>query len=140
MFAPESDPLNPTALGAQPSLTAEDEKLKRPPNAFILFHRAVHAAVLTEHLDLPQLEVNRLIGRMWQTADEQSRNYYRDHARTCSDVFRTLHPDMDDMKHKKTTPKTASVKVPEPIRVKVVLLDRDIGGSAQSLQPVGLYE
>jgi hypothetical protein len=126
MYGSEVDTAAPPPVAELSTLTTEDETLKRPPNAFILFYRAVHAAVLTEHLELADLEVNRLIGRMWRATDDQTRGYWRDRARTLADLFRTVHPDWEELKHKKANCKTASVRLPEPIRLKVILLDHDI--------------
>jgi hypothetical protein len=127
MLGTDPDLPLPVPVAEPPGLTAEDEVHQRPPNAFILFYRAIHAAVITDNLHLPDLEVNRLIGRMWQSADEQTRSYYREQARTVADLFRQIHPDFDELKRKRINFKTASVKVPEPVRVKVILSDHDIG-------------
>jgi hypothetical protein len=123
MFAPDVDPNSAVPLDAAQTLTSEDENLKRPPNAFILFYRAVHAAVLTDHLDLPELEINRLIGQMWRATEESTRAFYREQAKNLAEAFREIHPDYDEQRHKKPASRSALVKLPEPIRLKVILND-----------------
>jgi hypothetical protein len=126
MFGPDS-----ADLPAQPlSLTPEDEALKRPPNAFILFCRSVGPSVTAANPGMSELQVNHLLGKMWQVYDRPSKDYYREQAQELMDTFKLVHPDSYEFRHKKHQPH-ANIKAAEPIRIKV-LLD---GGEPQPIGP-----
>jgi hypothetical protein len=101
-------------------LLPDDEAAKRPPNAFILFCRTLRPSIRSENPDLTEVDINRILGKMWQVADEGSRGYYRDYAKQLSDEFRARHPEYEEERRKKHLPRT-STKGPEPIRLRVVL-------------------
>jgi hypothetical protein len=116
MFGPDG-----ADLPAQPlSLTPEDEAMKRPPNAFILFCRAVAPAVTSANPGMSHLDVNHLLGKMWQVSDKAAKSYYREQARQLMDSFKASHPDYYELRHKRQHTRT-TVKAPEPIRIRVVL-------------------
>jgi hypothetical protein len=112
------------------SLTSEDEAMKRPPNAFILFCRAVAPAVTSANPGMTDLDVSHLLGKMWQVSDKAAKNYYREQARKLMDAFKAIHPDDYELRHKNQHGRT-TVKAPSPIRIKVVL----DGGEQQPFRP-----
>jgi hypothetical protein len=114
-------------------LLPEDEMAKRPPNAFILFCRAIQASIRAENPEISNPDIYGLIGKMWQLTDETMRTFYRDEAKTLGETFRATHPEYESEKRKKPVPLSA-VKPPEPIRLKVLIVDDDIG--AQALCPL----
>jgi hypothetical protein len=106
-------------------LLPEDEAAKRPPNAFILFCRTIQPSLRAENPDLSDIEIYRLIGKMWQLAEDSMRGFYREQAKTLSDAYRASHPEYDAEKRKKPLP-TSATKAPEPIRLKVVFVDDEM--------------
>jgi hypothetical protein len=117
MLVPDQDGAPPQVQLAV--LTADDEAAKRPPNAFILFCRSLKPSLMDDP-EITELDANRLLGKMWQVTDEQTHIYYREQAIQLADLYRSLHPDYDDLRRKKQPPHQ-NIKVADPIRIKVIL-------------------
>ncbi|KAK8888120.1 Transcription factor SOX-17 [Tritrichomonas musculus] len=97
---------------------------KRPPNAFILFMKAVSPSVSQSNPNLSQNDINKLIGKMWQMAEETIRNEFREQAKQLAETFKNMHPNYIEYTKKKKVMSQPG-DVPEPIRIKVIL-NRDI--------------
>jgi hypothetical protein len=110
----------PDAVLTALRLLPEDETAKRPPNAFILFCRSLRPSIRTENPDLPDVELNRTLAKLWQMADEPTRVFYREHAKTLREEYRGSHADCDP-EHSKKSASRAIVKEPQPIRLRVIL-------------------
>ena len=105
-------------FGTNNQQLGEDDKI--PPNAFILFMRAVRQNVLQDDSnEVTEETVDTIIGKMWQMLNEESKNVYREQAKEIAEKFRTEHPDYPDKKPKKS-PELQCKKSPEPIHVKVI--------------------
>jgi hypothetical protein len=125
-----------SALPASDSVSVllpEDEMAKRPPNAFILFCRAIQASIRAENPEMSNTDIYGRIGIMWQLTDEMTRTFYRDEAKTLGETFRATHPEYESEKRKKPVPPSA-VKPSEPIRLRVLIVDDQI--AAQELSPL----
>ena len=94
---------------------------KRLPNAFILFMKAVSPSVSQNNPNLSQNDVDKLIGKMWQMADDATRNEFREQAKQIAETFKSLHPDYVEPSRKKKVLTQQSIKSPEPIQIKVIL-------------------
>ena len=94
---------------------------KRLPNAFILFMKAVSPSVAQNNPDLSQNEIDKLIGKMWQMADDATRIEFREQAKQIAETFKTLHPDYVEPSRKKKVIASQIEQTPEPIQIKVVL-------------------
>ncbi|ORX89130.1 putative HMG box protein, partial [Basidiobolus meristosporus CBS 931.73] len=49
----------------------------RPPNPFFLFRKDKQASVFAQHRGISNLEVSKVVGRMWKTASFQEKEYYQ---------------------------------------------------------------
>ncbi|OHT13895.1 HMG box family protein [Tritrichomonas foetus] len=94
--------------------------IKRPPNAFIIFYRNCKPEILKAKENLTANEIDRMIGNMWHMADEETRSQYREQAKQLAEIFKNVHPDFIDSSRKRKNPSQLS-KVPEPIRIRVIL-------------------
>lgn len=113
-------PREPMVPPPQPQITAEDEEKRRPPNAFILFDRAMRQAMAIQNPDLTPEEINRSMGSLWQLTDETVRNIYRQQAQELKELWHQLHPgEVVEVRKKRTT--SSQAKMPEPIRIRVIL-------------------
>lgn len=99
-------------------LTPDDEDRQRPPNAFIIFDRAMRSEV--SWTDVAPEDIGRQIGRLWQAADEQTREVYRQQARELREVWQQLHPGETPDTRKRRNP-VQPTKTAEPIRIRVIL-------------------
>lgn len=112
-------------------ITAEDEEKRRPPNAFILFDRAMRQAMAIQNPELTTEEINRSMGSLWQLTDEQVRNVYRQQAQELKELWHQLHPgEVIEMRKKRIS--VSQAKTPEPIRIRVIL---DAGSPLASAIP-----
>jgi hypothetical protein len=143
MFGGEADPGQPMSLPPLPALTPTDENIKRPPNAFILYLRAIKEGLSNANPQLSDLELNKLIGRSWQMSDETARGYYRGHATALADQFKELHPDYPESRPRKVIT-VSPAKTAEPIRLKVILdgceQDGILPGPQLTEDPLGLLK
>jgi hypothetical protein len=108
----------------------EDEAARRPPNAFILFCRAVRPSICAENPAMSDADIYGLIGKMWQLTDESLRAFYREQAKTLAEAYRAAHPDYEIEKRKRPA-QLPGAKAPEPIRLKVLLEDGAIGEGSE---------
>lgn len=99
------------------------EPLRRPPNAFYLFMKSLTPGIYQENADVPHEDVDKLIGRMWAFADENTRNIYREQAHRLALEFKALHPDFVETIRRKRKSNSSSNPTVEPIHVRVILND-----------------
>jgi hypothetical protein len=97
-------------------LTPEDEAMKHPPNAFVLFRGAIAPA----NPGMSGFDISQLLGKMWQVSNNATKTYYRKQARLLMDAFKAAESDDSELRHKRQHPRT-NIQVMAPIRIKVVL-------------------
>ena len=136
MFVEEKPPEQPQeaiALTAA-QITAEDEDRHRAPNAFILYDRAMRQEFAVNS-ELSPEEISRTIGRLWQAADDQTREVYRQQARELREVWQQLHPGEtpEPRKRRNTVQPT---KTAEPIRIRVILDGGDVAPPSPTVPSV----
>ena len=135
MFAEEKgsdqapEPLPPVQL------TAEDEEKHRPPNAFILFDRAMRQEVALQNPEFSQDEVSRAVGRLWQMASEATKTAYRQQAHALRELWQHLHPGETPETRKRKNP-VQQTRGEDPIRIRVILDGGEaIPHSAAAVEP-----
>ena len=115
----------------------EDDKL--PPNAFILFMRAVRNTVPQDNLtDVNEDDIEPLIGKMWQMLDEETKNLYRAQAKEAYKKFKKEHPNYMEKK----APKNIEIneKKCEPMHIKVIFNDDNNSSATQLSDPLSLLK
>lgn len=99
--------------------------IKRPPNAFIIFYKHWKTELLASKDNIPTKdnipsnEIDRMIGKMWQMADEETKANYREQAKQLSELFKQVHPESSEPRKRKNI--SLQSNVPEPIQIRVIL-------------------
>lgn len=79
----------------------DDSKMKRPPNAFILFCIEQRTMVREENPDMPNIEISRLLAEKWKETSDEVKKPYTLKAKEQQQEFKRLHPDYKYDKAKK---------------------------------------
>lgn len=108
----------PEAALVQPHVSHDDDEKQRPPNAFILFDRAIREEFMRANPMLPPEEIGRSIGHLWRVQDEERRDVYRRQAHELRAAWHQMHPG-----ESRPGPRRRQhvAKMPEPIRIRVIL-------------------
>ena len=89
----------PPAPNIQPMMDSviddgsNEEALRRPPNAFILYSQDKRASVSQENPTLSNTEVSRILGQMWKTVPNDEKLKYKMKAQTLQEQFKQEHPN-----------------------------------------------
>lgn len=94
------------------------EEIKKRSNAFMNFYLHCKDELLKSNENVEITEIDRMIGKMWQVADEETKHSYREQAKQFAELYKRVHPDFLETRRRKIS---SQGKVPEPIRVKVIL-------------------
>jgi transcription factor SOX7/8/10/18 (SOX group E/F) len=65
----------------------------RPPNAFILYSQAMRSAVRQENPSLSNLEISRLLGKMWKEVGPDTKLRFKQQAAVAQTEFKEQHPN-----------------------------------------------
>ena len=69
------------------------EVVHRPPNAFILYSQERRSSVQAENPALSNIEISRLLGKMWKEVPSSSKLLYKQKAQMLQEEFKQKHPD-----------------------------------------------
>ncbi|KAH0795953.1 HMG box family protein [Histomonas meleagridis] len=79
----------PDASTSQP---CHPEQIHRPPNAFILYSQEMRSSVQQENPNLSNIEVSRLLGKMWKEVPSSSKLAYKQRAQKLQEEFKQKNP------------------------------------------------
>ncbi|KAL0090528.1 high mobility group box domain-containing protein [Phycomyces blakesleeanus] len=81
------------ALGSIAQLSSSQKRLKRPPNAYLLFNRAMRHRLLEESPKRTVAEISKEIGDRWKVLEQSERDRYIEEARMLKEDHQREHPD-----------------------------------------------
>ncbi|KAH0793524.1 HMG box family protein [Histomonas meleagridis] len=79
-------------FGNYDSNVESDDNAKRPPNAFILYSQAMRDSVRQENPSLSNIEVSRILGKMWKEVPSETKLQYKQKAQQLQEDFKKNHP------------------------------------------------
>jgi transcription factor SOX7/8/10/18 (SOX group E/F) len=65
----------------------------RPPNAFILYSQSMRSAVRQENPAMSNIEVSRLLGKMWKEVGPETKLRFKQEAAVAQEEFKQQHPN-----------------------------------------------
>jgi transcription factor SOX7/8/10/18 (SOX group E/F) len=71
----------------------EGDQSHRPPNAFMLYSQAMRSAVRQENPTLSNMEVSRLLGKLWKEVPNEAKVTYKQRAAVLQEAFKREHPN-----------------------------------------------
>jgi transcription factor SOX7/8/10/18 (SOX group E/F) len=77
----------------QPPADVDGDTSHRPPNAFILYSQSMRSAVRQENPTLSNIEVSRLLGKMWKEVSPDIKLRFKEQAAAGQAEFKEQHPD-----------------------------------------------
>ncbi|RUS35136.1 high mobility group box domain-containing protein [Jimgerdemannia flammicorona] len=106
-----SPPTKPTRRSGK----KKSGKAPRPQNAFMIYRREKHSAVVAENKDLHNKEVSRIVGRYWRAESEEVRRSYERKADFAKLEHLVKYPGYKYEPKKSRKPlKKKSTKLPTP--------------------------
>ena len=72
---------------------SSDTQARRPPNAFILYSQAMRADVHQQNPSLSNIEISRILGKMWKEVPNDTKLQYKQQAAKLQEEFKRDHPD-----------------------------------------------
>ncbi|KAH0790918.1 HMG box family protein [Histomonas meleagridis] len=69
------------------------DNAKRPPNAFILYSQTMRTSVRQENPSLSNIEVSRILGKMWKEVPSETKLQYKQKAQVLQEEFKKDHPN-----------------------------------------------
>ena len=76
------------------------DRIKRPPNAFILYCKDMRTEVLASEPEHTSASLSRRLAELWKNADESKKVYYQRKAAQMQSSFKKKHPEYRYLKHK----------------------------------------
>ena len=102
---PMIPPFIPPFIHLQPESMENDEHKSnthpKPPNAFLLFSRAMRSQVQNANRSLSSREVSIELGKLWKELGEEEKIRYKEEAKRLFKEFKDQHPNYSYHKHPK---------------------------------------
>ncbi|KAH0795545.1 HMG box family protein [Histomonas meleagridis] len=81
--------------------TQENNKLKRPPNAFLLYCIENRAKIREQNPEVPNTEASKILANQWKLMNEESRLPYKTKAKEEQQKFKVSNPEYSYERAKK---------------------------------------
>lgn len=88
--------MNPYSVGMNmhtDRVDVAEERVHRPPNAFLLYIQTIRQDVREQNPSLSNLELSQLLGSMWKSAPEEVRKKFKEEAARLQQAFKEQHPE-----------------------------------------------
>ncbi|KAI8627158.1 high mobility group box domain-containing protein [Xylariaceae sp. FL1651] len=83
----------PTSSESPKEAPADEERVKRPPNAWILYRQYHHPHVTARYPGIHNSQVSKIISSQWQAMTDHDKKPWYQRARARAEEHKRLHPD-----------------------------------------------
>ncbi|KAH0790507.1 HMG box family protein [Histomonas meleagridis] len=109
-----------TSIPPQGGNATENNKLKRPPNAFLLYCIENRAKIREQNPDASNIEASKILADLWKAMSEESRLPYKNKAKIEQQKFKTNNPEYSYERAKKKRAYRKSNNLPmKPMQINI---------------------